>query len=153
MRVTKHRTTHHYSSETNISASGTCWCRLTLSRLGRTLCHCLRRFWNVVENNMRFVDTSLLAFPHSWTCRTAPSPSDILQGVVWHREKSFKSVVLVGTGHQFIVAVIVKIVVLLRVVSVVCLCFVVTEMTDRIFGQSHRTLRTCGRKTVSRSTS
>ena len=102
---------------------------------------------------MRFVDTSLLAFPDRWIRRTAPSPSGVLQGVVWHGEKSAKSAVLVGTGHQFVVAIIVKIVVLLRVVCVPCLCGDVTEMTDRIFGQSHRTLRTCRRKTVSRSTS
>ena len=157
MRVTKHRTTHHCNSETNVSTSGTCYCRSTLSRLAQTLCHCLRRFWTVVEKDMRFVDTSLLAFPDRWIRRTAPSPSGVLQGVVWHGEKCLKSVVLVGTGHQFIVAVIVavivKIVVLLRVVCVPCLCFIVTEMPDRIFGQSHRTLRTCRRKTVSRSTS
>ena len=86
---------------------------------------------------MRFVDRSLLAFPYRWTHCIATPPSGVLQGVVWHGEKSFKSVVLVP--------IIVKIVVLLDVVCVVCLCFVVTDTTNCIFGQSDRTLRTYGR--------
>ena len=94
---------------------------------------------------MRFVDTSLLAFPYRWTHCIATPPSGVLQGVVWHGEKSFKSVVRIGIGHQFVVAIIVKIVVMLDVVCVVCLCFVVTDTTNCIFGQSDRTLRTYGR--------